>query len=124
MPPHPFNASLCHVIEAGLKNIQRLNKEGRHDDVAVEVEHLLEVQDILTRYCLYYRTEHYDEAAFERYWRVSRLAYKAKVDEASLEGMMNAWAILAPDYLAFEDEESAPFWDEWRKRHRDPTKEP
>lgn len=119
MPPHPLNASLCHVIEAGLKNIQRLNKAGRHDDVAIEVRHLLEVEDILNRYCLYHGSSRYDDAAFERYWRVSRLAYKAKVDEASLVEMMNAWAFLAPDYHAFKDEEAEPFWEEWRKRHRD-----
>lgn len=123
MPPHPFNASLCHVIEAGLKNIQQLNTEGRADAVAIEVEHLLEVQDILNRYCLYYGSPRYDDAVFERYWRVSRLAYKAKVDEASLEGMMNAWAFLAPDYHVFDEQEGEPFWDAWRKRDRGPTQE-
>ena len=122
MPPHPFNASLCHVIGAGLKNIQRLNKEGRAGDVAIEVDHLLEVAGILNRYCLYYGTPRYDHTAFERYWRVSRLAYKAKVDDASLEGMMGAWSFLAPDYQAFELEEGDPFWAEWRKRHPDLAK--
>jgi hypothetical protein len=121
MPPHPFNASLCHVIEAGLKNIRRLNKEGRAADVAIEVEHLIEVESILNRYCLYYGTPRYDDAAFDRYWRENRLAYKAKIDAASLENMMHAWDFLAPDHEAFDEAEGEPFWVEWRKRNAKPA---
>lgn len=123
MPPHPFNASLCHVIEAGLKNIQRLNKEGKGDVVAIEAEHLLEVQNILVSYCLYCGSPRYDDAAFERYWHDSRLTYKSKADEASLESMMIAWAFLAPDYQLFAREEDEPFWEDWRQRRRVAPKE-
>jgi hypothetical protein len=122
MPAHPFDASLSHVIAAGLKNIQRLNNEGKAAAVAIEVEHLIEVGGILDRCLLYYGTPRYHEADFERYWKVNRLVYKAKIDEASLEVMMTAWAFLAPDHDTFEREESEPFWDEWRKRHAELTK--
>ena len=116
MPVHPFEACLNHVIGAGLKNIQRLNDEGRSQDVRVEVEHLIEVQHILNQAILYGGTERYDEAEFERYFHVNRLAYKAKAN-AVTEDMMHAWDFLAPDKEAFEQQESGPWWEEWRKTH-------
>lgn len=116
MPPHPFNASLCHVIEAGLKNIQRLQMAGKHEDVTVEVKHLLLVEAILSSYCLYNGTPRYDKTLFEQYWLVSRRDYMSTIDLESLVDMMIAWEFLAPDRQAFINEEAEPFWVKWRER--------
>jgi hypothetical protein len=120
MPPHPFDASLCHVINAGLKNIKRLNAECKPQAVEIEVEHLLEVENILNWFCLYDADSQYSKMvddAFQKYWKENRLIYKAKIEADSLHEMMNAWGFLAPDYQTFRQEEGDPYWDDWRTRN-------
>lgn len=95
MPPHPTDACYCHVIHAGVRNIQRLVAAGNLAGVAVEVEHLGFVADLLDSYLLYHGTPNFNESLHTQYWSEVRQAYKRRADPQSLEDMESPWYFLA-----------------------------
>jgi hypothetical protein len=79
MPPHPTDACYCHVVGAGVRNIGRLAAAGNLAAVAVEVEHLEFVSELLDSYLLYCtHGRGFDESLHVRYWHQIRPAYVAR----------------------------------------------
>ncbi|HEY1066741.1 MAG TPA: hypothetical protein VGE52_11550, partial [Pirellulales bacterium] len=78
MPPHPVEACYCHVIEAGVQNIQRLAAVGDMAGVAVEADHVAYVARLLDDYLLYRGTRNFDEARHRAYWCEARITYQSQ----------------------------------------------
>jgi len=96
MPPHPTDACYCHVVGAGIRNIQRLAASCDLAAVAVEAEHLAFVSGLLDSYLLYrIHGSGFDESLHGRYWHEVRPAYAARAGRESLAEMDTPWYFLA-----------------------------
>lgn len=95
MPPHPVDVCYCHIIGAGVRNIQRLAAASDPAGVAVEADHLAFVSDLLDAYLLYQGTPQFDESLHTRYWQKVRPAYASQLGHESLAEMESPWYFLA-----------------------------
>ena len=97
MPPHPIDASYCHLVESGLENLERMEQDSASIDlIRNELWHLRSVNRILTDYLLYHPhdarwtdTEHGD------YWDNVRAKYMLASDPVSIDNFYTAWECLA-----------------------------
>ncbi len=81
MPPHPTDACYCHIVVAGVRNIQRLTAVGDLAHVEVEAEHLAFVSRLLDNYLLYCtHGSGFDESLHATYWHEIRPAYASRAD--------------------------------------------
>ncbi len=96
MPSHPTDACYCHIVDAGVRNIQRLAAAGDMAAVVVEAEHLAFVAGLLDSYLLHCtHGRGFDESLHGQYWREVRQAYKARACQVSLAEMDTPWYFLA-----------------------------
>ena len=104
MPPHPTDACYCHVVAAGVRNIQRLAAAGDLEGLSIEVAHTRFVVELLDSFLLYHGTPRFDESMHRRYWDEVRGTYQAQASSASLAEMEIPWDFLAHG-LGFDQED-------------------
>ncbi len=79
-----------------MRNIARHNHSGADDLIAVEIEHLRAVTEILTAKLLYGPNDcRHDPAIDERYWDEVRPRYLAHADPESCNQHVIGWQFLA-----------------------------
>ena len=97
MPPHPTEACYCHVVSAGLENIDRLIAEGAASIyLQNELRHIRSVNRTLTDFLLYHPHDaRWTGVEHDNYWDQIRPAYVENADADSVENMFVAWECLA-----------------------------
>jgi len=109
MPTHPTEACYCHVIEAGLANIERHYRRGATDELANELEHIRAVTEILTAVLLYPPSDpRHDESIHDRYWDWIRPRFIARANSDSVRQHIDAWEFLALATRGTEFRDSLP----------------
>ncbi len=96
MPPHPIDSCYCDIIEAGVRNIQRLTIASDFSGIASEADHLAFVSTLLGQMLLYcVHGSGFDESLHSRYWNEVRLLYMLQASPDSIKEMDTAWYFLA-----------------------------
>ena len=97
MPVHPIEACYCHLIEAGLENLDRLNKADSDSDLAQnELWHLHTVNRTLTDFLLYHPHDaRWTGSEHDNYWDQTRPKYMLAANPMLIDNYYIAWEFLA-----------------------------